>query len=776
MKIKRILALLVCSSLLVSSSLLILHPGRTNAFLSNDVMDDVVFDNTDSMNISQINAFLNGFPSSCISPNDGFSSPDPTGYSPSTGFTYGNNVSGGQVIYDAAQAYGLNPQVIMATLQKESSVVTGTASYGCQYINTAMGYACPDSGSCPTNPATESGFSKQVIHAAWFLKFGEQRSVGNAGWDVQLSNSPQGGDSWNNSDDPQSCYSGPMTQGTYQVCPGGGSSFYDGYTTIDGVSTLMSTGATAALYWYTPHFSGNENFDSIFSSWFGSPLDSHPLVKAANSPSIYLMDSNSQTLYPIPSYDLMNVFGLSTTPVAIENSLSGFTIGSTLTTLIQDSTTGGIYLVDGGARYAIDSGTTCTNWGLQCFNTNYVTTMSENTVDSFPLAGTLPALQNNNGGVYLMQNGTKEPVISPVELTDLGYGWGDVVPISNYNSTQPLGPLQIPNGTAIQYPSSVNIYLYDDGVYNIIPNINLVSAWGLNVITNPPPSSYDTTPPTASSNVLSNFATDGKDTYLIDQGMRKYITSNLSAWTTGSTPITNWAHGALANLPSSYATTAIRAASGGIYVLQNDTKRPIPSFNDFYGLGLSPSQLTNVSDYTASGIPNGNMDLSDSTLFQISGSPGIYLVNNQAATWLSTPNDFNYFGFNSSRVEQFDSSALTAYPASINGLSVLVKDSNGQVYTANNGTLYALNSTVVNDWGVGSASPTLLSNQNLASLGKSNMTDFARVPSGSIYYGQGGSAHPISSPSEFQSLGGNASNTINVAPDFISLCPVGSLL
>jgi hypothetical protein len=32
----------------------------------------------------------------------------------------------------------------------------------------------------------------------------------------------------------------------------------------------MDTGATAALYWYTPHFSGNTNFDNIFNSWFGS--------------------------------------------------------------------------------------------------------------------------------------------------------------------------------------------------------------------------------------------------------------------------------------------------------------------------------------------------------------------------------------------------------------------------------------------------------------------------------------------------------------------------
>lgn len=251
----------------------------------NLIMDDATFGNTGSMNAAQINNFLNQFPSSCISPNNGFSSPDPTGYSPSTGYTYGGNVTAGQAISDAAQAYGLNPQVIIATLQKESSVVTGTASYHCTYINTAMGYGCPDSGSCPTNPATMSGFSKQIIHASWLLRFGQQRSLGNTGWNVQFNNYPQGGDHWDNSDDPPTTYGGPMTQGNRARVNGGSVAFYDGYTTIDGSSVHMDSGATAALYWYTPHFSGNQNFITIFTNWFGPTVSNGVVLgRDAGSP------------------------------------------------------------------------------------------------------------------------------------------------------------------------------------------------------------------------------------------------------------------------------------------------------------------------------------------------------------------------------------------------------------------------------------------------------------------------------------------------------------
>ncbi|MBI3624228.1 hypothetical protein HY218_01200, partial [Candidatus Saccharibacteria bacterium] len=244
---------------------LLLHATPASAaFTANNLIDDGHFDNTATMSSAQIDAWLNSnFPSSCISTNRGFSAPDPTGYSPSGGFTYGSNVSAGRVIYDAAQVYGLNPQVVLTTLQKEQSLISGNA--GCstlRYVG-AMGYGCPDggtthnysglnlytingttvtsvSGTC-VNTASKAGFSQQVIHGVWLLKFGEQRSEGNTSWNVQKPG-------WDNSDDPQTCYSGPMTQGYRKRCSSDATTvYYDGYTPIDGTSTHMDTGATAAL-------------------------------------------------------------------------------------------------------------------------------------------------------------------------------------------------------------------------------------------------------------------------------------------------------------------------------------------------------------------------------------------------------------------------------------------------------------------------------------------------------------------------------------------------
>lgn len=270
---------------LTASSLLAFMGGSAKAsFVANHIIDDSVFDNTSTMTVDEINSFLNQFSGSCISTNHGFSAPDPVGYSPSNGYSYGGNVSGGQVIYDAAQAYDINPRVLLATLQKEQSLVTGGAGCSTLQYTGAVGYGCPDggttysysglnlytingstvtsvSGTC-VNSSLKAGFSQQVIRGAWLLKFGEQRSEGNVDWAIIRGN-------WNNSDDPQSCYSGPMTQGTFKRCPSSTATFYDGYTSIDGSATHMDNGATASLYWYTPHFSGNQSFVSIWEGWWG---------------------------------------------------------------------------------------------------------------------------------------------------------------------------------------------------------------------------------------------------------------------------------------------------------------------------------------------------------------------------------------------------------------------------------------------------------------------------------------------------------------------------
>jgi hypothetical protein len=280
--------LLITSALLmgIMPALLAFTPTSADTFNPNHVIDDGIFENYNTMSAEQINTWLNtSFPNSCISPNNGFLTPDPLGWSDSQNkYLFGGNVNAGQAIHDVAVLYHVNPQVILATLQKEQSIPSGTAgcygepnpatatpmngacgsgtrnctlacthSGGC--INIALGYGCPS--YCD---ATDEGFSMQLTLGTWLLRFGEERSQGIMSGYVGYE-----------AGDNNLYYSGPMTPGVRQRSASSAAASFDGsYTTADGVGISVTTGSTATLYNFTPYVHGNQSFFNIFTSWFGT--------------------------------------------------------------------------------------------------------------------------------------------------------------------------------------------------------------------------------------------------------------------------------------------------------------------------------------------------------------------------------------------------------------------------------------------------------------------------------------------------------------------------
>ena len=206
------LLLLFGAVIFVLSSISLATRPVSAAFNANNIMDDGVFDNSGTMTAAQIDSWLNtNFgANSCISTDHGFTAPEPIGYSPTGpvatgGFSYGGDVSAGTVIYDAAKVYGLNPQVLLTTLEKEEGLLDGTGYYGCGVTayTQALGYGCPDGGTVyqysgfelysingtpvtSTSPngtcadsAAIAGFSRQIIVAAWQLRYSQERSEVN---------------------------------------------------------------------------------------------------------------------------------------------------------------------------------------------------------------------------------------------------------------------------------------------------------------------------------------------------------------------------------------------------------------------------------------------------------------------------------------------------------------------------------------------------------------------------------------------------------------------
>jgi hypothetical protein len=255
-------------------------------FDAGNIISDSIFYNKDTMTVSQIQAFLDALMPTCdtwgTKTSTSNSSMTRAQYAASVGWPappyvcinkYHENISTGttsfengggsfaggtsaaQIIYNASQAYGINPQVMLVLLKKESAgpLTSDDWPFKSQY-KYAMGYACPDSGdNYSANCASDkAGFYKQMDLAAWQLKYYKDHPNDyryKVGWnDIQYSPDPACGTKRVN-------VQNVATLSLYIYTP---------YTPND--AALANYPGTAHCGAY-----GNRNFYQFFKEWFGNP-------------------------------------------------------------------------------------------------------------------------------------------------------------------------------------------------------------------------------------------------------------------------------------------------------------------------------------------------------------------------------------------------------------------------------------------------------------------------------------------------------------------------
>ena len=254
-----ILALSLIAAIIVPLYLIYTSRDQASAYLDGfdpgNIMSDFVMGNKNTMTEAQINDFLHS-KNPCNKAYD-----DEVKYWQGQGYIYGisgNRVlcmaddkfdgeSAAHIIWQAAQDYSINPQVLIVLLEKEQSLVTDPWPNHRQYAS-ATGFGCPDTGGCDPKGA---GFKNQVRKAAALF-----REVLDGGW---------------------SNYPAYTTQFIY----------YNPNTGCGGTNIYIQNRATSALYRYTPYQPnaaalaagtgtgdscssyGNRNFYNLFTEWFG---------------------------------------------------------------------------------------------------------------------------------------------------------------------------------------------------------------------------------------------------------------------------------------------------------------------------------------------------------------------------------------------------------------------------------------------------------------------------------------------------------------------------
>ena len=180
-------------------------PNPPVPFDPNTIVSDATYLDSDALSVDGIQAFLEAQPGKL----DTYTGRDHNGVTKRAS----------DMIAEAALAYGVNPKVILVTLQKEQSLIS--RSELTQYaLDWAMGCGKMDSRTLPEY----AGFGNQIWSGARVLV------KNRTGWRAGMSLS------------------------------------------IDGKAVSPSNASTLSLYRYTPHFHGNTSFWKLYWKYFGDPL------------------------------------------------------------------------------------------------------------------------------------------------------------------------------------------------------------------------------------------------------------------------------------------------------------------------------------------------------------------------------------------------------------------------------------------------------------------------------------------------------------------------
>ncbi|MFH1631787.1 MAG: hypothetical protein ABIA47_02040 [bacterium] len=414
---------------------LTLAPARAFAFNPNYLISDWDLTNPFALDFNQIQHFLDRGALGDLKTED----------------WEGDVRYAADIIWTAAQNYNISPKFLLVLLQKEQSLVEDDDPTQKQ-LDWATGYAvCDDCSMSDSSIQRWKGFGKQVNSAAMQFSEGYLADIEQYG----------------------------STQGKY----GPGIPIE-----IDDEIIIPENAATAALYAYTPHIHGNENFTRIWDRWFSVQYPSGSLLKIAGESGVYLIEFGYKR--PIQSWSaLMSRFNPGNMIEVAKTALDAYPDGRPISfpnySLLQDYD-GSIYLLVDDALRHIDSMETFRSIG---FMEDEITSISNDDLAFFdaglPItsASADPYEQllqlNTNGAVFYVQDGYRHAIIDKAILSAQ-------FPNANLQSVPPMvveqfaegAPLTLPDGYLIKSDESPTVYVLSEGARLPITSEAVFTSYG----------------------------------------------------------------------------------------------------------------------------------------------------------------------------------------------------------------------------------------------------------------------------------------------------------
>lgn len=762
---KVLLGLVLLTSFVTALSFSSQADARVVGFQPGRIIDDVVFTNHTTMSVADIQRFLESKVPTCDTWGTQMYNSWQTRaqfaatigrYPPFTCLKdYSEKgLSAAQIIYNAAQSYRINPQVLIVLLQKEQGLVTDSWPYTTQY-RTATGYGCPDTAACDS---TYYGFTNQINWASRMY-----RAIMDAS---------------------------PYWYTPYVV--GNNYIQYNPNTSCGGSIVYIQNRATQALYNYTPYQPnsatldadwgtapcgayGNRNFYLYFTSWFGITTGTS-LVQSPSSSTVYFLSNNKR--FGVPSGDILYAYGLERTPITpvSDDYLKSIPEGGMLTTIFTLPGDGTVFLADGSKRYGIASGTYCVNWNLPCGDPNYQHELGPELKGWMPDNGPLQPIMNFQGQFSLMSDGNKLPFTSEIAMTQRGYSTANSTKVINWtNAIRKYGNLLIEDNSFVKFKTDDTIYLYSNNNFFNFTNFTAFNAWaGSN-----PKSYYDTqsaynsVPPTVTA-TLSDAAVGPRGLELIDYS-KKY--SLPPADELASTPIDLAIHPYLDPLVSNKPTitltadNAVGVPNGTIFSFTGNALNPIPTMVDLRlqykdaDVVLMPPTVLNLYPIGKLGIPAGRIvaPTDNGSMYIYGADKNLWALGNLnelAAVSKWTPNAIK------TKFENIDMAGIKIYSrlVSLDKVSYIV-DMNGTLRPFDQSVLTNTDNVMPAD---GPLSPNMpISTTKVTFIGFDN---------GTIFHVSDSAIRPLASFDAYRRLGGSPTNTVSLPLKSLSSFSIGPVI
>ena len=384
-------------------------PG--SAFDPGLIISDSVFFDFGSMTVQQIQDFLNSRVENCRAddpaidclknvrvniPETPATAPGEVG--PCKAIPAKEGASAAEVIHAISNACGINPRVLIVTLQKEQGLVTSTKPTSYMY-RAAMGFGCPDSDPAICGKVFVGLFNQLYRAAKQFRWYGNPEgsfTYWKPGRVISMRFHPRA-----------ACGSKSFelkNQATANLY------YYTPYTPNEAaLRNLYGTGDSCSAY-------GNRNFWRFYHDWFGSPIGGGYLLKSATSGN-YLIVNNVRYLVSDPKL-LESLRPLGPLGEISQAYLDSFQDAGVMSPMVIDSTTNVRYLLVDSIRYEVTDCQVAAHYGYDC---NLAIPLTSLQLNNFINGGVLTRLaESASGARYWIENQTYRVVVDQLALTTVG--------------------------------------------------------------------------------------------------------------------------------------------------------------------------------------------------------------------------------------------------------------------------------------------------------------------------------------------------------------------